>query len=342
LIYVSLPVHTQPAVIADQLRNFERFLPEAAVVLHVSATARFSLAELDAALLRAGCSNMLINPQRAAIDWGDILPAHLANIAWIRSLGEASRICLHASNDMLVRPGLAQRLRVGANFYNRRPVRAGTRWRFGAPALIDPALHALRQRLGGAPVIGSQVEGSCYEAALLFEIADLLRGPALAQRPPLPYPREEVWLATAAHALGAQADGRPYIFSEVHRFDRVFWRALRYAEPLIGRHGATSVWLRRALEYAMIKPGWHRIDRRWIDRVAHDDPMLARYAVLSDGQDSWQVFDPHGLHGVKRVPRRPGSALRAHIRSLPATRPEALSGAVPGATSGTQSSTTRP
>jgi hypothetical protein len=319
LIAVSLPVHTRPAIIAGQLANFAAFLPEAKVVLHVSAQARFTLAELEAALARAGCANAVINGQRLATSWGNILPAHLANLAWIRRhLPRCTRICLHSSNDMLVRPGVACHLVRGRNFLHHRPIRPGSRWRFAHAALADPALHALCRRLGDAPLVGSQVEGSSYEAALLYEVADMI-GEAASQAPPLPYPREEVWLSTVAHARGVRPSGAPYIFSEVHRFDRSFWRVLRHVDPFLGRPGEARHLPRRALEFLMIRSGFHRIDRRLVDQIARDAAdQLARHEWLSDYADDsrWRVFDRHGLYGVKRVPRRPNHPLRRYIDLL--------------------------
>lgn len=323
MIYISLPVHTQAGVVAGQARNFAAFFPEARIVLHVSANARFSLPELETALQAADCRNVVLNPARHATRWGGILQAHLANIAWIRRAGDASRICLHASNDMLVRPGLAAWLGRGGNFLHTRPIRAGSRWRFAALALADQPLANLCRRLGSTSLVGSQVEGASFEAALLFELAALLErhldGSAA-------YPREEVWLATAAHALGAPIGGRPYVLSEVHRFDRAFWRVLRYADPLIGRPGDPRYFPRRLIEYLMIRSGFHRIRRRLVDRIGADDAAwLARYEWMSDGNNTWRVFDRHGLFGVKRVARRPDHPLRRYIDVLapaPALAPQ--------------------
>ncbi|WP_313033158.1 hypothetical protein [Massilia alkalitolerans] len=328
MIYISLPVHTQAGVVAGQARNFAAFFPEARIVLHVSANARFSLPELEAVLRAAGCRNVVLNPARHATRWGGILQAHLANIAWIHRAGDASRICLHASNDMLVRPGLAAWLGRGGNFLHTRPIRAGSRWRFAAPALADQPLANLFRRLGSTSLVGSQVEGASFEAALLFELAALLERHLDDSAA---YPREEVWLATAAHALGAPVGGRPYVLSEVHRFDRAFWRVLRYADPLIGRPGDPRYFPRRLIEYLMIRSGFHRIRRRLVDRIGADDAAwLARYEWMSDGNDTWRVFDRHGLFGVKRVARRPDHPLRRYIDALapipaPAPQPEPTS-----------------
>jgi hypothetical protein len=319
LICVSLPVHTRPAVVAGQLKNFAAFLPGAQVVLHVSAQARFTPAQLEAALDQAGCDNARINPQRLATGWGNILLAHLANIAWIRRhVPQCGRICLHSSNDMLVRTGLARHLEGGASFLHHRPIGPGSRWRFAAPALADPALAALCRRLGNAALIGSQVEGSSYDTGLLYEVAELVKH-AARQAARVPYPREEVWLSTAAHARGAPVSGTPYVFSEVHRFDRVFWKVLRVVDPLIGRRGDPRWLPRRALEFLMIRSGFHRIGRKMVDAIAADlADQLAPYEWLSDGDGSWRVFDRHGLYGVKRVPRRPDAPLRRYIEQLSA------------------------
>ena len=326
MIHVSLTVHTRPGVIAGQLANFAAFLPGARIVLHVSANARFALHELERVLAGAGCTNAVINGQRLRTDWGDILPAHLANLDWIRRHApQCTRICLHSSNDMLVRPGLADHLARGGNFLHHRPIRPGSRWRFAGAALADPALQALCRRLGdvraAVPVIGSQVEGSSYEAGLLYEVGDLLRD-ALRDAVPAAYPREEVWLSTAAHARAAAPAGAPYVFSEVHRFDRSFWRVLRIVDPLIGRPGKPHYLPRRALEFLMIRSGFHRIDRRLVDLIAADAAdALAPHEWLSDDPDGarrWRVFDRHGLYGVKRVPRRTGHRLRGHIDQLSA------------------------
>jgi hypothetical protein len=324
VIYVSLPVHTQPAVIASQLRNFAFFLPEATVVLHVSSEAKFEMRELTEALRQVKSENFLINPERISTSWGNILHAHVANIRFICRQGDATKICMHASNDMLVRKGLAKRLASGRNFFNRRLVRPGTYWRFGQPALEDECLTLLRNRFGGVDVIGSQIEGSCYGADLLSEIAEIIS--AIPHRPSrIPYPREEVWFSTLATALAAPIDGSPYIFSEFHRFDRVFWKVLRFINPIIGTNSAMSDLIRRTVEFGLIKTGFHRISTKWVDSIANNDVgRLAPYEVLSDGNNVWRVFDRNGLFGVKRVPRRVTSPLRAYIDAM-ALDPESIS-----------------
>jgi hypothetical protein len=316
MIYISLPVHTQPAVIVDQLKNFSKFLPGAMVVLHVSAKPKFDVKVLEQAILHSRCDNVLINPERLETSWGNILSAHVSNVFFIRSQGGASKICLHASNDMLVRRGLPMWLQARANVFNQRAIYPGTYWRFGEAALQDECLSHICRKLGKTQLIGSQIEGSCYSAELLYEVARLVRSNPHSP-PRIPYPREEVWLSTIASALQVVPDGSPYIFSEFQRFDRIFWKVLRFINPVIGTESELSNFIRRVVEYCMIKSGFHRIDTACIDRVAQDDyAWLARYETMSDGNHSWRVFDRHGLYGVKRVPRRIDSSLRSYIAAM--------------------------
>jgi hypothetical protein len=116
------------------------------------------------------------------------------------------------------------------------------------------------------------------------------------------------------------------VFSEVHRFDRVFWKVLRIVDPLIGRRSDPRWLPRRALEFLMIRSGFHRIGRKLVDAIAADlADELAPYEWLSDGDNSWRVFDRHGLYGVKRVPRRPDAPLRLYIDQLSEQLSEQLS-----------------
>jgi hypothetical protein len=92
---------------------------------------------------------------------------------------------------------------------------------------------------------------------------------------------------------------------------------LRVVDPLIGRREDPRWLPRRALEFLMIRSGFHRIRRRMVDRIAADlADELAPWEWLSDGDGSWRVFDRHGLYGVKRVPRRPDAPLRRYIDEL--------------------------
>jgi hypothetical protein len=316
MIYISLPIFTQPAVVLGQLRNFSFFFPEATAVLHISANASFDARQFMDALDDSGLGNALVNPERLATGWGNILLAHVSNICFIRSRGNATQICLHASDDMLVRKGVANWLNLHQNFFNYRRINPGTNWRYGRAALEDECLARICKQFGNARLIGSQLEGSCYSAPLLYDIADIISGTEL-QPPRVAYPREEVWLSTLACALGAYIQGSPYIFSEYHSFDRVYWRVLKYINPLIGTRSSASDVIRRSVETGMTKTGFHRIDKAWVDTIANDDhERLSDYEFMSDGNSCWRVYEPHGLFGVKRVPRQTNDPLRRYIDAM--------------------------
>ncbi|MEZ2354488.1 hypothetical protein [Caballeronia sp. RCC_10] len=330
-IYVSLPVHEAPLVVADQLANFARFCPQACVVLHVSRSGRLDEATLNAALKSQGCDNFLINPAHESTRWGSIFRAHLSNIAFIRSRGDASHICFHASNDMLVAPGLRDHIARHGHGYNVRPITPGSYWWVSPKARADAELDALCKRLGNCPLVGSQIEGAFYEADTLYELADIANGahPGVAG-----YPLEEVVFPTIAHAIRATPRITPYVYSETHVFDRTYWRFLQEFEWLFGNNWKRARGLRHCVEYAFIKTPYYRLSpgmirviaqmSRGIPDSAVDDVRVARRLEklqwMNDGDSTWKVFDPHSLYGVKRVPRTLNNPLRDFIRQLPSAR----------------------
>ncbi|WP_248320385.1 hypothetical protein [Caballeronia sp. Sq4a] len=330
-IYVSLPVHEAPLVVADQLVNFARFFPEACVVLHVSRSGRLDEACLRATLNSQRCENYLINPAHERTVWGSIFRAHLSNIAFIRSLGDASHVCFHASNDMLVAPGAAGHIARHGRGYNVRPITPGSYWWVSPKARADAVLDALCKTLGNCPLVGSQIEGAFYEADTVFEVADIARG---AHPGEAGYPLEEVVFPTIAHAIGATPRVTPYVYSETHVFDRTYWRFLQAFEWLFGNNWRRARELRHCVEYAFIKTPYYRLSpgmigvivqmSRGISDSAIDDVQLARRLEglqwMNDGDATWQVFDRHSLYGVKRVPRTLDNPLRHLIRQLPSAR----------------------
>jgi hypothetical protein len=329
-LYVSLPVHEAPLVVADQLGNFARYLPEATVVLHLSRGGVLTPSPLDAALRQAGHRNYLINPNREQTAWGGIFRAHLVNIAFIRALGDATHICFHASNDMLVRPGLAGHIAREGRGYNLRPVTPRSYWWVARRALRDKTLHAFLASFGERPALfGSQIEGAFFDAGTIFEIAVLAERAGLGEAS---YPQEEIVIPTLAHALGARAATTPYVFSETHVFDRAYWGFLQRFEWLFGNNWSRAAQLRHCIEYAFIKTPFYKLSPALVEAIAlgpdQDGEIasatrqgpgdaLRRLEWMNDGDTRWRVFDRQALYGVKRVPRVLDNPLRQFIRQLP-------------------------
>ncbi|WOD14036.1 hypothetical protein [Paraburkholderia kirstenboschensis] len=330
-VYFSLPVHEAPLVVADQLTNFSRYAPQARVVLHVSSNAAIDVAALHDILRRAGNDNYLINPVRERTAWGGILRAHLANIAFIRALGDASHICFHASNDMLIRPGCLSHITAQDRAFNVRPIFPESYWWVARKAFYDPALRTVQKRLGGCALFGSQIEGAFYDAPTLFEIADILRQEALATAD---YPQEEVVFATVAKALGATPNAMPYVFSEAHVFDRAYWRFLQQFEWMFGNNWTRAPGLRYCVEYAFIKTPFYRLRPDLVELIARpvhatskngrafagrsaQARRLGDLEWMDDGNSIWRVFSVDTLYGVKRVPRSLDNPLRRFIQQLP-------------------------
>ncbi|PYE28854.1 hypothetical protein C8J32_101714 [Rhizobium sp. PP-CC-3A-592] len=102
----SLPVHERPDIVLDQIRNIDYFCPGSVICLHVSAGA---LAEKEAFRALCAAENVLINPSSYETQWSaGIMHTHVSNFLHATEMNVAfDKIVLISSNEMLVKPGLA-------------------------------------------------------------------------------------------------------------------------------------------------------------------------------------------------------------------------------------------
>ena len=187
MIYISIPVHEKIEIIIDQAKNFYKFFPEAMIVLHLSKGAAFSLDNLKSELSKENVNNVLVNPKQVETSWGGILNAHLENIRYILTLGDAEKVIFHSSNDMLVKKGIFDYVKNRKNIFNLRPIIEDSFWWVGRRALRDPPMMNFFDN----HLLGSQIEGSMYEISLLEElIKEVDKNPNLLKSN-RPYPKEE-------------------------------------------------------------------------------------------------------------------------------------------------------
>jgi hypothetical protein len=312
LKYISLLVHERPDVIAGQLLNFSMFFPDAVVVLHVSLGAGLSGKSLESYLHAAGLRNFRINPVSVKTDWGGIISAHLQNIAFIRACGDASVIVFHSSNDMLVKDGVGRLISDAVNVFNWRRVYPGGCWWPGQVALQDDVFIKAVSSYGSGLIVASQIEGSAYDANLLFDICDEISSLKLLDSP-LFYPREELFFSTFSACRGVFPSAVPYIYSEVHVFDRSLWRCIDRLSPVLSRDSDWSRRLREALNKAMFNSRFYKITMENIDEVRRSDARLAAGQYLDDGNEVWRIYDPAHLYGVKRIERDSDDPVRKYI-----------------------------
>ena len=221
MMYVSLPVHENFDVVANQLQNFARYLPEAMVVIHVSKQATFDQNQLQKFLQLYALDNYIVNPEQAATRWGNIFAAHLANVRMIAKQQDATKVLFHSSNDMLVKEGLAAYLADKNNLFHYRPLLKDSHWVPANRARGDIKLTDWLTKINAGRLIGSQIEGSVYEMPLLKSLLATIDNAVVEAAPN--YPQEEIIFSSFAVANGVVADGLPYVLSEVHRFDALLW-----------------------------------------------------------------------------------------------------------------------
>jgi hypothetical protein len=176
-LLVSIPVHERRAVVLDQVRNYRRLLPSATVVLHLSQ----SFAE-DADFSQE--PNVVVNPNRLATKWGAIAHTHISNVEFaLARRMDFDFVIYAASNEMLVRPGLAEYVvDVDALIDPRGRLNADGDVDYYSPFLAKSCLTNKPRRFlspvaekYGSTVWGSQIEGSGYRREAVLEMHRFIR-----------------------------------------------------------------------------------------------------------------------------------------------------------------------
>lgn len=316
MIYVSLPVHEKFDVVANQLQNFKRYLPEAIIVLHLSSQAFFKIKELDGFLKLNKIDNYLINPVQVKAQWGSIIGAHLKNIEFILGLGDATKVIFHASNDMMVKKGLSDYLKDKTFLFHQREIIKNSFWWPANVAINDLALTDWLAIYGNGALWGSQIEGSMYGIEFLKDFLHEMNIRPSVLESKLHYPREEIFFSSFAKALNIQSDGLPYVFSEVHRFDKKLWAY--YAElPFLlnDKHFLTKK-LKKQVNDRLFDYGDYKISIKDIEAIRSGNAnYLEDSQYMSDGNNLWQVHNIDNLFAVKRVPRLMTHQIRQYLSS---------------------------
>lgn len=316
MIYISLLVHERAEVIADQLANFRKYFPSAITILHVSKNSEGLRSKIEEQLKQKNLDNYIINPDSTSTSWGGIIGAHLLNISFIQSLRDARFIVFHSSNDMLIRVGAESYIRRFKNIQNRRPVRLGGHWWVSRVAAIDPDLRRTLASLGTTLIFGSQIEGSSYDADVLFEINTLINKYETIQ-PDLKYPREEILFPSLAAALKIHTEALPYIYSEVHYFDQKLWSIFDKFNFLLNDRTALNSKAKRIVNDVMFHSGFYKIRTDDIENIISGAcEHLRCKSVMDDGLGNWDVYELENIFGVKRIMRRLEDPVRQYIRGL--------------------------
>ena len=314
MIYISIPVHEKMDVIVDQMKNFEKYFPEAMVILHLSQSATFSIEELEEIFLDNEVTNTIINPIQVKTSWGAIIQAHLENIRYIVQLDNAEKVIFHSSNDMLIRQGVYPYVRDKKNIFHQRKCFADSLWWVSRRALKDKILTDYFDN----NLQASQIEGSMYEIKLLTDLINEIDNNNLEITSQPFYPREEIIFSSFANKTGIVPDGLPYVFSEIHQFDRVFFTILERYSCLFRLPFYLGKIAVQILEKWLLKKHNYRINKQTIRSICQQDKnYLQHYLRLNDGKSSiWMCYEIENLFGVKRVERNINNSIRRFIREL--------------------------
>lgn len=313
MIYISIPVHEKPEVVVNQMQNFARFLPEAKIVLHVSKGAKFSVNELEDVLKKANISNALVNPTQVETKWGSIIQAHLANIHYIIQQGDAEKIIFHSSNDMLIMDGLSEYLKDKKNIFHLRKCTSDSLWWVSRKAVKDSALSTFFN----GKLYASQIEGSMYDISLLKSLVHSINNKDLVLNSELFYPLEEVIFSSFACKENIKPEGIPYVYSEVHKFDRFFFHYIKkyYFFPKVNLFLDKT--LKKILEGFLKIFLSYKININTINLILTRDNELSEQEYLDDGKYlSWKIYDINSIYAVKRVNRNMNDSVRLFINKL--------------------------
>lgn len=214
-LVVSIPVHEQPDVIIDQIKNIRKFAPGTLIVLHISQNFQWprrgfwkkNFKRLD---------GVQVNPLQLPTRWGDLVHVHNSNFRYARTLGDFDYFAMHSSNDLFVSCGVEGFLSGKDAGVHQQPTHDAMEWRESKLAREDEDLQKIMISARTPAIFGSQIEGTFYRKELFSMMVDLIdRHYYFSMRKPA-YCREEVYYPTLAAAL-VKAIATPYLYSSICR-----------------------------------------------------------------------------------------------------------------------------
>lgn len=324
---ISIPVHEKPDVILDQIKNINHYFPEADIVLHVSA-GYFEKYNLDPI---TGLQGVYLNPVHLVTGWSSIVFTHISNFAYIESLGnDYDYFILHSSNDMYVRSGVEKYIQMyDAGFNLHYLPQKYTYWWPCTLAWEDPGLEACKEKIGQTRIVATQVEGTFYRMDVLREVMSTIHK-CMDEGTLTPDngkygTREEMFFSTLAECLiPRERIGRPFVFSEVHRFDRKLWHDFQWADRQYSGWGhyfvPKRIYNKMKSKYNdyRFKQEAYKTTPEIVDRIRQmDEKYVEENRFLDDGVSRFELYrDASSLFAVKRVKREYDDPLRKYIREL--------------------------
>lgn len=326
---ISMPVHERPDVVLDQIRNVNRFFPEADFILHIN---KAFFEKYDTSTLE-GLPGVYLNPTHLKTEWGNLLPPHLVNIDYLEDTGiQYDYLVFHSSNDLYVRPGVAEYIqRYDAGFYLHFLPQKHTYWWPCEKIWEDSDLDVCMAYVGQTRHVVSQIEGSFYKREIVQQVMKSIHrakdsGNFDMSSGGVSRAREEAFFPTLAECMiPHERIGKPFVFSEVHRFDRKLWQDFQRADSQYGRWGHYLLpgrvynKLKACYNDYRFKQGAYMTTPEIVDRIRRlDEKYVEENRYLDDGVSKFELYQgAASLFAVKRVKREYDDPLRKYIRELP-------------------------
>lgn len=320
-LVISIPVHEKPDVINNQINNFNKYINDFAIVLHISKSffETYTIDEIQK------YKNVYINPVNLDTKWADIIQTHLSNYDYIKNVLNFDYFVLHASNDMYIKKGFDKYIqKFEAGFNIRKVIEPNSYWWPGNLALQDTDLVKIMKKCGQSMVIASQVESSFYKRDIMEQISRIISSTLQEKQCNLIYPREEIYFSTVASALVSwQHVGEITTFSEVHRFDRTLWKWKKRIRSFYYTFKINAVVpenvffvFERIFNDNLFKTNFYRTTPQIIKKLlANNKKYTQRNSFLNDGSGTFQLYGEN-IFSVKRVKRDINDSLRQYITNL--------------------------
>lgn len=316
MIYISLLVHEKPEVIINQLENINKFYVNCEIIIHLSKSSEISNDALEKLIRNKDINNVIINKERKNTLWGNVILGHISNINLIKNIGGKGIIVFHASNDMLISKGVQDYVLKTRRAFNKRLLMPGGYWWPAHLVFQDKVFVDFVNSFGSGAIFGSQIEGSFYETDILFEIVKLIEKHNLIQSD-LHYTREEIFFSTIANALNYEPYGLPYVYSEVHDFDRILWRKFKAIDGISFIPELIKNKIKQYINKKTFNEGEYKITINTVDLILNKNiHYLRRHQYLDDGNNIWKIYDIENIYSVKRVNRNISDPVRKMISAL--------------------------
>lgn len=304
MILFSISVHEQPYVIADQVANFLRFNPGAAIVLHFSAW--MPEAEVDQAKqLLSPYHHVYCNRTRLWSGYGDgtQMKMHVVNFQYaLEQHIPFTYFCLHASNDMFVKSGLDAYITQFDSGYNLAPDYDTSDWIHLRRARADSRLSKMMQRYGLKKILGTQVEGSFYKKEIMNVVVDRILRDGYHEV-------NNIYAHGSSRRLSALLNGKYMRALQRRLAAGLFYAKEEFYFPTLSQD---KVHHRALYNYCYIN--WQ--DQLNISPADIDNIRSGNYSGLRFYEQYNVPLDEIRFFAVKRVDRKMDDPIRQYIRQL--------------------------